>query len=682
MRRRSMPLVMASLLSLVLANEVPAKAWLPLDAADSSLLKPRVDPGADAEVISWDVHAVDQLKGSRLTQHINHHVRVKIFTPAGKESESRVDIPYGKGTRIDQIEGRTIAPDGSIVPLAEKDVYERTLLKWNKIRVKQKSFVMPAVDVGSILDYRWREVKRNPTFAGRFILQRTIPVRRVTIHLTPLDVPNLNLLFTAFNIRIKPPERESDGSYAVSVQDLPAFVEEPHMPPEGDVRSWFLFYYRVGNMNSPSEFWRDFSAALHQAEDRRLEPDRELVKITAGIVGESPDVRSPLPDLALKKVAAEVAIDVPATEAKLRRLHAFCREKIVNLESPASGLSDEQRAGLSDHKSPLTTLQDGRGTGQDINNLFGALARSMGLEAHIAHLGNREWKLFHRDLVLPGLLLSSNVAVKLGDEWRFYDPASPWEPFGGLPWQQEGIEALIPTSDGPVWATTPVSPPEHSRIVRTGRFVLRADGKLDGHARVVCTGHCAALEREALADVPPAQHVEEVRKALTEKMPSAVLSNVTLGDAGTTDSSWAYEYTLSIPWYAQATGKRLFVPTAVFQHGNVPTFTSPTRRHPIAFGYTWTEHDSLTIELPVGYDLEQPEAPGNVDLGDYGRYIVKMGTVSEGRVIVYRRSFVFGGLQFRAVEYPELKRGFDLVHERDSHTLVLRLAEKGAAAQP
>jgi hypothetical protein len=55
-----------------------------------------------------------------------------------------------------------------------------------------------------------------------------------------------------------------------------------------------------------------------------------------------------------------------------------------------------------------------------------------------------------------------DIAVKVGDEWRFYDPASTYVPFGMLRWQEEGQQALISDPKEPFFVQTPLSGPEKS----------------------------------------------------------------------------------------------------------------------------------------------------------------------------------------------------------------------------
>lgn len=100
-----------------------AEDWKPVDAAELSLKSPTVEKEADAEGLFWEVRIDDSPDGDLI---FNHYLRVKVFTERGRESQSKVDIPfgnlYGGEVKIKDIAARTIKTDGSIVELKKEDI--------------------------------------------------------------------------------------------------------------------------------------------------------------------------------------------------------------------------------------------------------------------------------------------------------------------------------------------------------------------------------------------------------------------------------------------------------------------------------------------------------------------------------------------------------------------------------
>src|SRR4030095_11647595 len=179
-RPPSFALVLAIALSIF---ALPARAalifddWKPLDPGEVALNSPTVEKDADAEALFWEIRIDDNPDGDLI---FSHYIRIKVFTDRGKESQSKIDIPFGQffgnDIKIKDIAARTIKPDGSIVELKKDDVFERTMVKVSGAKVKAKSFAMPAVEPGCIIEYRWREVRQNTNADNvRLMFQRDIP---------------------------------------------------------------------------------------------------------------------------------------------------------------------------------------------------------------------------------------------------------------------------------------------------------------------------------------------------------------------------------------------------------------------------------------------------------------------------------------------------------------------------
>src|SRR6185369_11845293 len=101
------------------ATALPAgDDWRPVDPAELALKTSSVEKDADAEALFWEV----RLDDSQLDEFsLKHYIRIKVFTERGKESQSRVDLPFIGSARIKDIAARVIKPDGSILELKKDD---------------------------------------------------------------------------------------------------------------------------------------------------------------------------------------------------------------------------------------------------------------------------------------------------------------------------------------------------------------------------------------------------------------------------------------------------------------------------------------------------------------------------------------------------------------------------------
>src|SRR6185295_5581221 len=422
---------------------------------------------ADAEALSWEVR-IDDSSPSELS--LVHYLRVKIFTERGKESQSKIDIPYYSTTRIRDIAARVIKPDGSVVELKKEDVFERTIVKANGVKVKAKSFALPGVEAGSIVEYRWQEVYPGGNINQmRLQFQRDIPVRVVNYYLKPF----MGLRYQTFHMKDMEFVKDKNNFYRFTLNNVPAFHEEPRMPPEDEVRSWVFLYYSEDLKREPEKYWKDYGRLLFEKTKDAMKVNDAVKAAVAGIIG-----------------------DASTDQDKLQRIYDFCRTKIKNTSDDASGLTAEEKSKLKDNKSAADTLKNGRGTGGDIDLLFAALAKAAGFDARFAVSGNRDDLFFHRDYAEASFLASSFIAVRVGDGWQFFSPAEMYTSFGMLGWPEQNQEALITDAKEPIWGKTGLASPDKSVEKRTGKFRLLDDGTLEGDVRIEYTGHLDFEQKE------------------------------------------------------------------------------------------------------------------------------------------------------------------------------------------
>ncbi|HZI19688.1 MAG TPA: DUF3857 domain-containing protein [Pyrinomonadaceae bacterium] len=644
------------------------KEWLPVEPAHLALKEPTVEKDADAEVLFWEVRVEYKDSGYDLGTELQHYVRIKIFNERGRDAESKVDLVApkirGREIKIKDVAGRTVKPDGTVVELKKEDIFERQIAKGDGIKVRATSFALPGVEPGSIVEYRWREVRNGIGYYERLDFAREIPVRTVKYWIKPsgqslvgLDGKPLGLRARTFNTSGEPFVKEKNGLHSITKQNVPAFREEPRMPPALSVRPWMLIYYTSDTKNSPDEFWRAYARRIGENYKALMKPNDEV-----------------------KKAAAQAAGDAADPEQKLRRLFDYVRANVKLIGDDAHGLTPEQLKKFKENKSPADTLKRGAGDWADIDLLFAAMASSLGFEARVACTSDRGDAFFVMDFLDDYFISPASIAVRVGDKWRLFNPGSSYTPFGMLRWQEEGQPTLIADPKEPVWIESPVSPASRSLEKRAGKFRLADDGTLEGTVRIEYTGHLAADLKEYNDDDSPAEREETLKERLKSRLGAVELSDIRIENVTDPDRPFVYQFNIRVPGYAQRTGKRLFFQPAFFQRGRAQFFPTSARRHNVYFHYPWAEEDSVEIQLPEGFELDTPEAPAPFGAGPLSRYEPKAVVTTDGRTVIYTRRFFFGGesggnnLLFPVASYSQLKTYFDAVHKEDGHTLAVRQA--------
>ena len=639
------------------------KDWRPVTPAELASKSPVVDADADAEATFWEVR-IDDSSSDDLS--LKHYVRVKIFTDRGREKYSKFDVPFRKGMKIKDLAARVIKSDGSITEIRREDIFEREIIRTSGVKIKAKSFAVPNIEPGVIIEYRYKEAIDDAGAVGmRLQFQRDIPVQNLSYYYKPYRSNEPS--YQSYNFNDTKFTKDRDGFYLAKRTNVPAIKEEPRMPPDDTVRPWMLLIgsrftitnisafsisYTVKDPSSPAKYWAAVSG--------------EKAGFAKFMTKSSGD---------LKKAAAEITAGAATPEEKLRKIYDFCQTQIHNTTFDPT-ITDEQRQKLPPVKSMNDVLKRRSGSSQYIDMLFGALANASGFEIRLAMTGDRSEIFFDPNMINEALIRPAAISVKVGDQWKFFNPGVRYLPFGMLSWYEEDNWALLVGEDSFLWVRTPLSGHYVSKEKRTGKFSLSEDGTLTGDVQIELTGQPAISYRIDKFDETAAKREEDLIQTVKNRVSLAEVSDVRIENFEDVNKPVVQRYKLRIPNYAQKTGKRLFFQPGVFEYGSGAVFSSSTRKHDIYFRYPWSEEDTIDVLLPAGYELDSADSPGLTSDGQkIGSLDIRIAADKDGKYITYDRKFHFGGgghILFKAESYSALKSLFDAFHKSDTHTLTLK----------
>jgi hypothetical protein len=261
-----------------------------------------------------------------------------------------------------------------------------------------------------------------------------------------------------------------------------------------------------------------------------------------------------------------------------------------------------------------------------------------------------------------------DVAVNVAGKWKFYDVASQNLPPGQLRWQEQGVYALISDPKDAQFVQTTLLSANDTKVERIGNLTLSPDGDLEGDVREIYSGNKAIDWRQRFGLSNVAEREESLRDELKHRFADFDLSNVHWGVTPDLTRPVGVNYHIVVRGYAQRTGKRLFVLPDYFQVGYGARFTDTVRTQGICFEYPWSEYDNITLQLPPGFQLDHPDAPGGVNFQPIGSFGVRI-SVTRTNQILYVKA------------YPTVKEIFDKIHEADNHVLTLKAGEQPAPGQ-
>jgi hypothetical protein len=426
------------------------------------------------------------------------------------------------------------------------------------------------------------------------------------------------------------------------------------MAPEYLVKPWVMFFYRQTGDPPPERFWSEYARTTSADADHRMGADASV-----------------------KQKAAELAAGAATDVEKLDRLHDFCRSKIRNINEDAVGAESASPDEAKSSRSPGETLKRGAGDLDDIDYLFSAMARSLGFETRMARTADRREFLFDPRFQLSGTLREWCVAVRVGDSWRYFDPAARYVPAGMIPWWEEGQQAILVDSKKERFEILPVAPSDSNRCEGTGRFRLLADGTLEGEAAERFTGQWAAHLKEKLDDVSPEKRTDDLKGSLQAQYPGAVVDSIRIEHATDVDGALIRAYHIRIPGYAASAGSRLLAPLAFFQTGERQPFDRPDRRSPIYFAFPSLRKDEIVIDLPEAFETEATPDTKPFTVPGFLRLASSFQIAVDGRSVrLSREEWMCENreIAFPASDYPAIRAAFERVRTLDAGAVALRRA--------
>ena len=637
-------------------------AWLPVSDAERALKAPQVEKDAGAEVLAWRVRVVDEVVGGDLQRVLYNYVRVKVFDDKGREKTANIDLAYREPGSITGVSGRTIKSNGSIVDLDPKTVKSRDLFRAGRIREKAVSFAMPGIEPGAIVDYRWKQVEDDNRFRYiRINFQRDLPVEKVTYYVKPIPreyIGDEHMLMMPFHSQPTKPALDNEGWQETSVENIPALVSEPFSPSNPNREQWALLYYHNGTVKSPDKYWSDEGKQLYHKLKEALKTSEDI-----------------------KAGANDAVSNAKTDEEKIVALASYLRKHVRTLTDPAVTTAERheyyEKLPRGRDRNLSEIFKSGLATSNEMNVALAGLAAEAGLDARLALVADRTEALFNPKVMTDRYFLDDGaVAVKTASDWKIVDASERLIAPGGLPWQKEGMFALISDPKEPVFFHTPYSPPDASRTERVAHLKLSGEGALAGDVEEHYVGHRAEEYREELDGESEAQREQFFHDRLGRMFPESEITNFKIDDLKDAAKPLRISYHLEAPQFAQVTGKRMLFQPNVFRRAQAALFTASERKNMIEFPYAWKDADHIAIELPAGFDLDNPDSPGSLSLGTAGSYKINMTfTKNTPKVFTTDCEFTFGNagvLYYDAADYLKLKKVFDEIHIRDTHFISIK----------
>jgi len=543
--------------------------------------------GAPAVILYREVNRDDGR-----TPHEDNYMRIKILTEDGRKY-ANVEIPFFKDSgNVHGVKGRSVRPDGSIVPFDGK-VIEQTIVKAKGVKYLAKTFTLPDVQVGSIIEYHYTvDFNEGYVYDSRWVLSEELFTRYAKFALKPNPDFALRWSWPQGLPQGTQPPKEDHGAIQMEARNIPGFQVEDYMPPETTLKSRVDFIYTEGSIEKdPIKFWKEYAKKQNGNVEEFVNKKKAMEQAVAQTVGsgDSPEVK-------LQKIYARVQ--------QLRNT-TFEREKT------------EQEL-KRDKQKEVNNVEDvwkrGYGDGRQITWLFLGMVRAAGFEAAPVFVSRRNVTFFNNNMMNPRELDDNVVQVVLNGKDLYFDPGTVFTPYGMLPWWETMAPGLKLSKEGGTWVQAPLAESTATKIERKAELKLDNEGTLEGKLTVTYSGSEAQALRMDERNEDDTSRKKLLEDMVKEMVPVGIEVDLTRQpDWKSSSPTLVTEFTFKVPGWVSGAGKRALLPVGLFSAPEKGLFENEGRAHAVYFHYPFQKVDDVTIDLPLGWKIGSLAKPVNND---------------------------------------------------------------------
>jgi hypothetical protein len=597
------------------------------------------------------------------------YVRLKVLTERGKQYAdvelAQYSSDYG-GYTVSDIQGRTIHPDGTIIPFTGKPL-QKLIEKSSGVKVMAKVFTLPDVEVGSIIEYRYHLRYDDMYYIPpRWYVQSDLYTRKAHYLWKPTDkqlmskgergeqltsvVGWFHILPPGFEVkqtRLPPTSGFEDGQATVelNVHDVAPVPEEDYMPPFGSLTYRVLFYYTP--YRTPEEYWKNEGKGWAKNMDKFIGPENKVKQATAGLV--SP---SDTPDQKLRKIYAAV-MKLDNTRFSRKKSEAERKAEKLKVIKDAEDVWKQQS-----------------GSDDEIALLYVALARAAGLKVWPMQVTDRSRAIFDPRFLSVGQLDDYIAIVEIGGKDVYLDPGQKICPFGILNWKHAVASGFRLSEKGATLATTPLQTYKQASTLRIADLTIDPTGAINGTVRFVMSGLDAIQWRQLALENDSDEVKKQFNESMQDEFPDGVQADFDhfLGlDDYTSNLVGIVKVSGNI---GTATGKRFFLPGLFFEsRAKHPFVAQDKRATPVDVRYPKLEQDDVTYHLPPGYTVES--TPQSADAAWPGSAMLKIKSTTTGDSVEIMRTLAYNFTFVDGKDYPNLHDFYQKVAAADQQQIVL-----------
>lgn len=621
------------------------------------------------------------------------HVRIKILSEDGYHWGT-VSIPfYTKDNlqKVKDIQGQTfnLTKRGKIRKhkLNKKSVFREDLDdEWAHIY-----FTLPELSSGSIIEYHYKVISKDPTYLPDWYFQNSEPTRwseyRVKV---PKNLEYTTILHgarTYFIEEIEPYTQqvavkaksktsnfytgtspgkaifEIEGlAYRFVMKDIPALRGQPFMTTLDD--------YRIRLQVQLCKIFKLEKSTIRASELVILQPlflstleisDSTIVLGTweslAKKLMESKNFgRQIYMHPILRQQAENIVAEIKAPELKMKAIYDHLR-KTMKWNSKYSVYTDQE----------LDQVFNTRiGNNAELALILTSMLRAVELEAYPVLISTREHGKIEKRLPVVDQFNYVLVNVKMGHKNYLLDINDPLRPFNLLSVSALTEDGLLLDTTNPLWIKIK-SPGKFEHQVSIAA-TLNDKGTLTAHLQSVDREYSALFKRHALKDK---KEEDFVREEILSSLENVQLDSFSILNKNVVEKELITEVHFSTTEFIRIERDYIHINPMLIAQVKENPFQLPERTFPVDFAFAHDISYTLSFRLPSGYVIEKH--PNNLVLflpNNSGKFSHLVKIV--GNKITLTSKIVQNNPRFRPEEYEGLREFYDRITASQSEQIVLK----------
>lgn len=616
------------------------------------------DSSADAVILSelgtvtYSYHA-----SSGLTIMRTVHRRIKILKKTAYEWATASEMTYRRSsTATEYLTGLK----GATYNLVNGAVQVDKLTKDAIFEVKkdehttETKFTLPNVQVGSVIEYSYTVTSDFDTNIPSWRFQHSIPTvwseykvdipsfyyfRLITQGYEPFVISSQQP--TNFNFVGLEQQSITGTSYDMAVQNATALKEEAYVTTMNDYMTKVEF--EIAAFHPPGQPSQNFSITWNDLDKALLGYDNFGGMLRA--------------DGRVKEIVAGIKASSPDTLAQIRASLDFIYKNIAWNGNSSLYASDS-------HKK---ILEAKTGNTADINLLLVAILKELKLIAGPVILSTRAHGRLLESYVLEKKFNYVIAGVYIGEKVMLLDATSPLCPMGILPERcLNGQGRWLLNNTNNEWISLKAT--AKNRIGQSGNVTINADGSTTAEFALSYVGYAGIKERQALAK----DGEQKYKESLSKKFPNWSIKEVKFDGKDDLNEAFVCTIKADISEGVSVLNDKIYLSPSFGLGFSKNPFVSESRKFPIDFATIQEDFQTININLPEGYELEEKPKSERVNLPENSGYLSFQVLASEGNKLLVMNKLSVQKTLFFAEEYDTIKHFFELAVQKNAQKIVLK----------